>query len=109
MINNITTQPCRFCSENNRSRISVGRTISSLKEYAPQNQYNIVIESGVGKPLKIEVTFWTEYDKIGHEIGIYEPKFCPECGRKLVKQQHNGKRANCVCYDFDTIEEATEI
>lgn len=107
-MNNITIQPCRFCLENNHSRISVGRTISSLKEYAPQNQYNITIESGAGKPLRIEVTFWTEYGRIGHEIGIYEPKFCPECGRKLVEQQHDGKHTDYVHYDYDTIEETEE-
>lgn len=88
-------QPCRFCldascdptgtltEENDYSSISVGRTISSLKEYAPENSYNISIESGRGKPLRIAVTYWNEYGRNGHEVGVYEPKFCPECGRKL--------------------------
>ena len=38
--------------------------------------------SGWGRPLRIEIEKWDE--KTGwYKIGEYNPKYCPNCGRKI--------------------------
>ncbi len=48
-----------------------------------KNGYSLMIHTGYGRQQNITARKWN--DKIGMwlDIGVYEPKFCPECGRKL--------------------------
>ena len=43
--------------------------------------HQIYINSGAGKATNIEVCEW--YNGRWHTVGVYYPKFCPECGRPL--------------------------
>lgn len=46
------------------------------------NGYRMMYCSGNGKPPRIEVETWEE--KIGwYKIGVYYPKYCPNCGREI--------------------------
>lgn len=51
------------------------------------NNFQMYFNSGMGKPCNIEVCEWKENGYRGQPgwstIGVYYPKFCPECGRKL--------------------------
>ena len=43
--------------------------------------HQIYINSGAGMATNIEFCEW--YNNSWHTVGIYYPKFCPECGRPL--------------------------
>ena len=43
----------------------------------------IMLSSGSGKPLRIEIARWNDKAQQWVDIGIYYPKFCPECGREI--------------------------
>lgn len=49
--------------------------------------FQIFLNSGGGEAVNIELCQWQEEGYRGQPgwttIGIYYPKFCPECGRKL--------------------------
>lgn len=44
---------------------------------------SIMINSGNGKPLNIEFLEWSPYRERWETVGLYHPKYCPECGRRL--------------------------
>lgn len=46
--------------------------------------HRIIIRSGAGKPMAIMFEEWS--GKQWNAVGIYEPKFCPVCGRKLKEE-----------------------
>ena len=54
--------------------------------------HGICIASGDGKPLRILFDKYEE--KLGRkvDVGIYYPKFCPECGRELNEYKQMGRR-----------------
>jgi hypothetical protein len=56
---------------------TVGVTWSLPNSYLHQMYLN----SGGGKANHLEVCEW--YNGRWHTVGVYYPKFCPECGRKL--------------------------
>ena len=81
---------CRMCynaridgvltDENDYSACSIGKITKG---------YRLMLVSGMGKPLRIEVEKWD--DRIGwHKIGEYEPNYCPNCGRKIIEYNKNG-------------------
>ncbi len=45
--------------------------------------FRLSLNSGYGRPVNIEVEKWYEEDRQWHAIGLYKPKYCPECGRIL--------------------------
>lgn len=44
---------------------------------------SVMINSGNGKPLNIEFLEWSPYRERWETVGLYHPKYCPECGRRL--------------------------
>lgn len=61
--------------DNDSSSIVVG-------EHMRPNR-SIMINSGNGKPLNIEFLEWNSTREQWETVGLYHPKYCPECGRKL--------------------------
>ena len=65
---------------NDSSSITIGDHASKHQMY---------FNSGNGKPCNIEVCEWKENGYRGQPgwatVGIYYPKFCPECGRPLTE------------------------
>ena len=61
--------------ENDSSSCGVGHCFSRNRRF--------MINSGHGRPVNIEFEEWTETTHEWHRVGIYYPKHCPECGRKL--------------------------
>ena len=62
-------------NENDYSAISVGKSAKGNR---------IMLCSGDGKPLRIEFEKWN--DKAGWgKIAEYRPRYCPNCGRKIVE------------------------
>lgn len=47
----------------------------------------IMLTSGSGKPLRIEIARWNDNVQQWEDIGIYCPKFCPECGREIKEYE----------------------
>jgi hypothetical protein len=81
----VSSSGCHFCNnaaidpeltpDNDLSYVSVGECL---------NQVRILFRSGDRKPTALLFEKWRE----GYgwtTIGDYIPKFCPECGRKLVE------------------------
>lgn len=60
---------------NDYSAISIGKCA---------NGFRMMLCSGGGRPLRIEVEQWDE--NVGwYKIGQYNPKHCPNCGRKITE------------------------
>ena len=81
-------EPCYMC---NNARIDddltdyndfYSGTIGSFS-----HDCRIMLTSGSGKPLRIEIARWSDKRQQWEDIGIYYPKFCPECGREIVEYQ----------------------
>ncbi len=81
-------EACRMCynarlddeltDENDFSAISIGSFTKG---------YRMMLCSGGGRPLRIEIEKWDE--KSGwRKIGEYTPQYCPNCGRK-IKEYNN--------------------
>ena len=60
--------------ENDFSSCSVGTCVKELR---------FMISSGHGVPVRIEIDRWNDNVKEWCTTGLYYPKYCPECGRKL--------------------------
>ena len=46
--------------------------------------FRMMLCSGWGRPLRIEVEQWDE--NVGwYRIGVYNPTHCPECGREIIE------------------------
>ena len=61
--------------ENDSSSCGVGHCFTRNRRF--------MINSGNGQPVNIEFEEWTEKMPEWHRVGIYYPKYCPECGRRL--------------------------
>lgn len=79
--------PCGMClngridedltDDNDLSSFSIGKS---------QEGFRIMYTAGDGKPPRIEVQTWDE--KVGwYNVGIYYPKFCPNCGREIKEYE----------------------
>ena len=62
---------------NDFGSITVGRTCA-LPNSNPHQMY---LNSGGGKATHLEVCEW--YNGRWYTVGVYYPRFCPECGREL--------------------------
>ena len=47
------------------------------------NNTRLMISSGYGEPVRIEIDKFFEDYQEWHTVGKYYPKYCPECGRRL--------------------------
>lgn len=65
----------QLTDENDSSSCGVGHCFSRNRRF--------MINSGHGHPVNIVFEEWTENMPEWHRVGIYYPKHCPECGRKL--------------------------
>ena len=61
--------------ENDFSSCSIGHCFSRNRRF--------MINSGDSHPVNIEFQEWTDKMPEWHRVGIYYPKYCPECGRRL--------------------------
>lgn len=47
--------------------------------------YRVMYTTGYGRPPRIEFETWNESCRNWDTVGIYFPKCCPECGRKITE------------------------
>lgn len=76
--------PCHMCDNARLNHeLTDDNDYSSCTIGSYDKECRIMLSSGWGKPLRIEIERWN--DKIGRweDIGIYYPKYCPECGREI--------------------------
>ena len=64
--------------ENDFSSICVGHSC---------NGHNLYLSSGAGRPMRFEVFAYNEKIRENQLVGLYSPKFCPECGRALTEYE----------------------
>ena len=69
---------CRFCFDATIEPDLEGCDLSYHDVGKAEKQKRILIRSGNGKHMAIMFERWS--GKQWHTVGIYEPKFCPECG-----------------------------
>ena len=103
-VQNVTKRYCRYCfnarvyepteeeltdpfsteltDENDFSSISVGHSC---------NGHALYLSSGYGKSLRFEVFGYNEKISENQLVGLYSPKFCPECGRALTEYEQEEK------------------
>lgn len=83
---------CRYCFNSVvDGNISPYNDLSYCGVGDTEDGYWICIRSGDGLPTAILFSKWDERIKRNIDVGIYEMKYCPECGRKLIE---NEKRFN---------------
>lgn len=77
-------EPCYLCDS--------ARLTDDLEDYNDfsssvigsfSHDCRIMLSSGNGKPLRIDIARWNNESQRWVDIGIYYPKYCPECGRKI--------------------------
>lgn len=82
--------PCFMC---NNARVDDELTEENDLSYhcvgESHENFRILIGSGDGKPMRILFEEWC--GKCWVPIGVYEPKFCPNCGRELTEYRKNGE------------------
>lgn len=78
---------CRLCFDATIEPDLEGSDLSYHDVGKSEQQKRILIKSGNRKHMAIMFEEWS--GKQWHTVGIYEPKFCPECGRPL-KGADNG-------------------
>ena len=80
--------PCYMCNnarlndelddDNDFGSFTIGNSVE---------RYRIMLSTGWGKPLRIEVHKWV--GKVGRwcTVAIYYPKYCPNCGREIKEYE----------------------
>lgn len=63
-------------TKNDLSYVGVGDT---------ENGYTMQIRTGADRPTVLYVSHWDEKIRQNQTVGIYEMKYCPECGRKITE------------------------
>lgn len=71
MMNPFNTE---LTDENDSSSCGVGTSCNNTR---------LMISSGYGEPVRIEIDKFFEDYQEWHTVGKYYPKYCPECGRRL--------------------------
>lgn len=85
-------KPCYMC-DNARinGELTEDTDFSSISIGNSAKGYRMFLSSGYRKPPRIEVE--QHDDKIGwHNIGVYYPKYCPNCGREI--KEYDNTRSN---------------
>ena len=72
---------CRFCLDAGIDPDLEGCDLSYHDVGHAEKWHRIMIRSGAGKPMAVMYEKWS--GKQWNTVGIYAPKFCPECGRNL--------------------------
>lgn len=72
---------CRICFDATIDPDIEGYDLSYHGVGRAEKDNRIMIKSGNGKPMAIMFEKWNGNQ--WHTVGIYETKFCPECGRPL--------------------------
>lgn len=80
MCDNAHTNP-ELNSDNDFSYFSVGDF---------SNSYRMFLRTGYGQPTALEVEGRGQ-DGCWHLLGWYRPKFCPNCGRRLMENEKKGR------------------
>lgn len=78
---------CRFCFDATLEPDLEGCDLSYHDVGESEQQKRIMIRSGNGKPMAI--MFEELSGNQWHTVGIYEPKFCPMCGRPLKGEDND--------------------
>lgn len=52
--------------------------------------YRIMLRSGDDRPTALEFEGIGQ-DRCWHLLSFYEPKFCPNCGRRLIENEKKGR------------------
>lgn len=83
-------EPCYLCDN---ARLNNGledyNDFSSSCIGSFSQDCRIMLTSGSGKPLRIEIARWCEEAERWVDIGFYYPKFCPECGREIWEYEND--------------------
>lgn len=79
---------CKYCCnasvepelthDNDLSYLTVGKSLEGT---------NLYFRSGNGQPTAIVVSQWNQDRNENEDVAIYEMKYCPECGRKLIENK----------------------
>lgn len=78
--------PCHMCfNARLDNELTDDNDYSSCTIGSYDKDCRIMLSSGWGKPPRIEIERWNDSAAQWEYIGIYYPKFCPECGREIVE------------------------
>ena len=81
-----TVEPCGMCNNARVDReLSDDNDSSAYTIGTFDKDCRIMLCSGWGKPLRIEVSRWSDKMQRWEDIGLYYPKHCPNCGREITE------------------------
>lgn len=79
-------QYCRVCCNANVEReLNADNDLSYIGVGITAKGYGMFIRSGDSRPTALVVSGWDKSLERNVDIGIYEMKYCPECGRNLTE------------------------
>ena len=79
-------KPCYMCDNGRISEELTDDNDLSCYCIGDMPKYKrLMLCSGNGKPLRIEFDEWNDQYGIWRTTGIYYPKCCPNCGRKITE------------------------
>lgn len=77
-------EPCRMCNSALVSDYETPETdFQSIGIGFSEPFSRLCIDSGAGKPVRIEFWQWSEKTRCNEMVACYFPKYCPNCGRRL--------------------------
>ena len=86
-----------FCSFCYNARIADDDTLNDSNDMSSRtigesaSDFRIMFTSGAGKPVRIEFDFYSHLFARWQTAAFYNPKFCPECGRRLNEYNNSLK------------------
>lgn len=80
-------EPCYMCLNARVDDELTDENDLSYCSVASNNNYRLMIRSGAGKPVAILAETYIRDE--WRTVCLYNPKFCPNCGRELIEY---GKR-----------------
>lgn len=73
------------CSADVEPSLSAENDLSDSPVGVCEETYGMIFRAGNRQPPALIVQKWDGKQKRNTTIGVYEPKYCPECGRPLKK------------------------
>lgn len=84
-------EACQYCDNARINEELTDNNDYSSVVVACNNNYRTMLSSGWGRPVRLEVEIYEKGE--WRTITKYYPKFCPECGRKIVEYERGDKNA----------------
>lgn len=90
---------CKYCDNAyTNEELDHDNDFSSCGIGSIEKGHSMFMTTGAYRSTVIEILKWDDNNQRNHTLGIYVPKYCPECGRELFENA-NCTESSCVKYE----------